>query len=187
MGLQRSRKTDTQQSASARRPRPAGSGQHSGYGVSIGGAAAVRDASAGVSWAPSAADLRTLQRRAGNQAVIQLLRTRSLIAQRSAPNGGLPPGSAPAVVQRTSEEAHGVIQRFAAYYAWGGANETPHVHVYDDGMHLKSAGGHRYNIIKANARHSQADDALLNVQGKGNKKLRQTIKRTARKHWGIEL
>jgi uncharacterized protein DUF4157 len=90
-------------------------------------------------------------------------------------------------IQTNRSAPHGVAQLFAAYYAWGSANTTPHVHVYNGGMHLKTAGGTRYNIIKNGSKHAQASDALLNVQGKGNKKLRQTIKHTARDTFGIEL
>jgi hypothetical protein len=83
--------------------------------------------------------------------------------------------------------AGGARQLFRDYYAWGSANTTPHVHVYNGGMHLKTAGGHRYNIVQNSTKHSQADDALRQVQGKGNKKLRQTIKRTAKSRFGVDL
>lgn len=80
-----------------------------------------------------------------------------------------------------------IAQMFRDYYAWGSANTTPHLHVYTSGMHLKTAGGHRYNIVQNGNKHSQADEALEQVQGKGNKKLRQTIKRTARDVFGVDL
>jgi hypothetical protein len=80
-----------------------------------------------------------------------------------------------------------VVQRFADYYAWGQANTTPHVHVYNSGMHLKSAGGHRYNVVYQGARAAAADDALQAVQGKDNRKLRRTIKDTARDTFGVAL
>lgn len=90
-------------------------------------------------------------------------------------------------IQMNRLVSYGVTQLFASYYAWGSANTTPHVHVYNSGMHLKTAGGTRYNIIKNGSKHAQAATALLNVQGKGNKKLRQTIKHTASGTFGIEL
>jgi len=83
--------------------------------------------------------------------------------------------------------AREVAQFFQDYYAWGAPNTTPHVHVYNGGMHLKTAGGDRYNIVAAGERHAQAVVALEQVRGKGNKKLRQTIKHTAEKKFGIIL
>jgi len=59
----------------------------------------------------------------------------------------------PRETHKCSPVVQKVVQLFAAYYAWGAANTTPHVHVYNSGMHLKSAGGHRYNIVQNNARH----------------------------------
>lgn len=44
----------------------------------------------------------------------------------------------------------------ADWYAYGSAKTTPHVHVYNDGCHLKSAGGARYDMVKGNRRVTQA-------------------------------
>jgi hypothetical protein len=88
-------------------------------------------------------------------------------------------------LQRIMSTPCGVIQRDS--YPWGSANSTPHIHLYSDGMHLKMEDGTRYNIVKKNALHVQSADALLAVQGKNYRKLRRTIKRTAKKEFRIDL
>lgn len=44
----------------------------------------------------------------------------------------------------------------AEWYEWGSGNVTPHIHAYNDGCHLKSAGGTRYDLVKGNRRVTQA-------------------------------
>lgn len=45
----------------------------------------------------------------------------------------------------------------AEWYEWGAANVTPHIHAYNDGCHLKSADGTRYDLVKGNRRVQQTD------------------------------
>ena len=41
-------------------------------------------------------------------------------------------------------------------YEYGAADETPHIHAYNSGCHLKVAGGERYNLVIQNVRATQA-------------------------------
>jgi|GEM_PF-4875650 len=90
-------------------------------------------------------------------------------------------------IQRRINASKQPVQLFGDYYAFGAANTTPHIHVYNSGMHLKTAGGHRYNVVKNGKEHAQAKDALEQVRGKAKKKLRQALKRTARDTFGVDL
>jgi hypothetical protein len=91
-------------------------------------------------------------------------------------------------LQRIISAPCGVVQR--DYYAWGNAGETPHLHVYNDGFHLKISdrgGIQRYNIVKKNQIHAQSADALAAVEGKHFRKLRRRIKRVAKDEFGFDL
>lgn len=44
----------------------------------------------------------------------------------------------------------------AEWYEWGDAKTTPHIHAYNNGFHLKSADGTRYDMVKGNRRVPQA-------------------------------
>ena len=68
------------------------------------------------------------------------------------------------LVQKNTTSASTVIQKGGAYYAYGSADTTPHIHVYSGGdCHLKIRDRgriRRYNIVQNGKRHSQADTAL---------------------------
>lgn len=42
-------------------------------------------------------------------------------------------------------------------YPYGHGGVTPHIHCYNDGAHVKVAGGDRYNLVVRNRRVLQAD------------------------------
>lgn len=57
--------------------------------------------------------------------------------------------------QNPIQKKSNVIQR-ADYYAYGAANTTPHIHVYNNvNCHIKVAGGHRFNLVQNGRRVRQ--------------------------------